>query len=232
MLGNQWDALNGGNSDDIFTQYSFDPRGNNELGTMFQQYGAGLYGDAARRFGFASSLQPQWEQSVMGLLGQMTPEAVNTDIANYSAGAQENAAEAARNAAMFGSATGVGDGTVAGQQAGGFNKAAAQSNAYRAQQNSPEARLQRFSAIMQAINAGSGNPFFQQQMGLFGPIEQRHQQNRSEIGSGSMAGTLGTLAGMYMGQPGAFSGLFGGGGGGGQAWNNPFDGGNGAGVPF
>ena len=182
---NWWDMTPEARNDYLFRQRGFDPQGNNELGTMYQQYAAALYPQVASGINFMGELQPRRQQAIRGLLNDLGPTGMNSGMTAYASGADENAAQAARQSALAAHSSGLGDGFAAGQQAGAYNQAAAQKNAYRAQVQSPEARVQRAAAILQAIEQGSYNPALQMQMGFFGPIEQRHQQNNAEMGSGS-----------------------------------------------
>jgi len=175
-----------------------DPRGNNELGAMYNRYAAGLYPSVGRRLDFQASLDPLYENAILGFANDMGPQGVQADIAQQQAGIMENAAGAARQTGLLTRAAGLGDGFQAGQTAGIVGQGAQQANAYAAQQNSPQMRLQRAQALLRVLQQGqSDNWALDTQQGLFGPIEQRHQQNQKEVGSGSVAGQLGGLLGGF-----------------------------------
>lgn len=221
----------------LFSQHGFDPHGNNELGTMYQQYAAALYPQVGADLNFMGELAGKRRDAIMGLIGDLGPAGLKADAAAYGAGADENAAKASRQAALSGKASGLGDGFVAGQQAGAYGQAASDKNAYLAQQQSPGARIQRASALLQAMEGGFNSPALGLQQSLFGPIEQRHQQNQSEVGSGSFMNTVAQVAGMYTGMGGGIGGSPGGttrqpdyeyG----APGASPFDGGNGPGAGY
>jgi hypothetical protein len=196
-MANWWESEEGRRR--LFTDYGLDPRGNNELGTMMQQWGARLYPIVGQELEFLSQMAPLRQQAILGLIDSMGPDAVDADIAAFGAGADENAAKASKQASMANKAQGLGDGYQEGQNAGIAGKAASEKNAYRQQQLSPAAKIQRAAMLIQAMQ-GAGNPqAFNMAMGLFGPIEQRHRQNQSEVGSGSAWNSIGGMLGQATG---------------------------------
>lgn len=185
----------------LYNHQGFDPNGNNELGAQYKLFGQALYPDIARRLAFASSLAPQWESATSGIINDLGEQNVPGQISRFGNAAFESAGRAARQSDLSNASAGLGSGFRAGSQAGSYDQAAQQTNQYRAQQESPEARIQRFAGIIQAINQGSQNPFLGQSESLFPNVEARYRQNQSEIGSGSAFKTIAGIAGMANGLP-------------------------------
>jgi hypothetical protein len=182
----------------VYTNYGFDPRGNNEMGTMFHKYGAALHPETAREVQWlVDYLGPQSRALVERLVSSLNdPQAMEAETRGFANKAYEDAGRGSSLLGMQLRSQGYGDGALGGATQGFYQDAARSTNQYRQQQMSPQAKLQRLMASLSGMQ-NVGMPGLQTQQSLFGPIEERHRQNRSEAGSGSLlGGVLGTLGGL------------------------------------
>jgi hypothetical protein len=186
---------------DFFASLGLDVNGNNEVGRMLQNLSAGAYGNAVSRQGFNNGLEGQYQSAFQRLLNSFTE-----DPNALSKRASENIY--ANNARGMQQAGAAGQGLGQGLQQGNLNgmglNASRQASQADQMYRDPQRQQQNLSSILQAITQGqSSNPALDTIFKSFAPIEQRHQQNQSEIGSGSawnqIGGVVGGLASAYGG---------------------------------
>jgi len=168
---------------DFFASLGLDVDGNNEVGRMLQNLSAGAYGNAVSRQGFNNGLEGQYQSAFQRLLNSFTE-----DPNALSKRASENIY--ANNARGMQQAGAAGQGLGQGLQQGNLNgmglNASRQASQADQMYRDPQRQQQNLSSILQAITQGqSSNPALDTIFKSFAPIEQRHQQNQSEIGSGS-----------------------------------------------
>jgi hypothetical protein len=187
----------------LFTDYGFDPRGNNEIGTEFSLGAQALYPEFSHELDWMANYQgPQQRSLIESLINSLNdPGAQQADYNQYAHGAYEDAANSGNLLSNQLRGMGYGSGATGGAVTGQYQNAQRGVNQFRAQQMSPQARLQRLMASMQALQSNS-NPAINTTMGFFNPVEQRHQQNQSEVGSGSAWNSIMQGVGMFAGQGG------------------------------
>ena len=105
----------------IYTDYGFDPRGNNEIGTEFSKGAMALYPEFARELDWMSSYQgPQQRALIEDLVRQLNdPGAQRADYNQYAQGAYENAAQSGNLLANQLRGAGYGSGATGGRSTGG-----------------------------------------------------------------------------------------------------------------
>lgn len=191
----------------LFKQYNLDPGGNNENGAMLRNISAYNYGPAASRTAFNAGLEGNYQQSIRQMLSRLQnrnyamqgQRAANSTRAAYGQG-QALADQSAR-------AQGLGMGAQLGGQAGLSSQAARGAAAAEEAWMDPRRRDQDLMQALQLLSQSQGqNPYLDQIMAAFAPIEGRAQQNAAERQAGSWQGIVGNLVGQYVGS-GALSGL-------------------------
>lgn len=205
----------------VFTDWGLDPNGNNELGTLFSKYAAYLHPETSKELGWLSDYAgPKMRSLIEHLVSQMNdPNELNADYQGFQQGAYENAGKEGGLLANQLRGAGYGQGASGGAIQGAYNQAAQAGNQFRSQQMSPQQRLQRLMSSLQAIN-GASMPGLQVQQSLFSPLEQRHEANQSEVGSGSAFTPFLNAVGSYIGG-GGLGGGFGGSGQTPKTYNRP-----------
>lgn len=235
------DLLGGRNSSayqQFVRQLGLDPNGNNEIGQMFKSLSYGNYAGALGRQGFNNSLEGRYQQMFGNLLNQLTVDP-NVQSQRASENIYANSARSQRQARAAGS--GLADGAVQGQINGMGLQASQQASQADQYYHDPATIAANLSQALGQINNAQGtNPYMNNLMQLFGPVEQRYQQNRQEQSQGGLNGILGSVLGGLSGG-GGFGGLGGllklpksgstGGFGGGSFGNNGF-GGSGGGFGY
>lgn len=205
----------------LLNSYGIAPRGKNTTAQMLQNTSAALYPELGQQIQYSTGLEGQRESAINDYINQMGPSGTAANVAAYGNGAQENAGTSARNAALEMGGQGEGSGAVGGATANMFNSAAGQTNAYNAQQNSPQARQQQLQGLLGGISAGQTSPALQQELSLYGPAQstaQFNQQNQNQAFANSPLGQIGSLAGgalaSSIGDGSFFPGMFSSGSGG------------------
>lgn len=196
---------------DFIRAQGWDPSGNNVLGDAFRNQAAWLNPEAMQEIAWLTNyFGPQSRSLIEQYVTAMNdPGALAAQREGNANMSYEAAGQGGNLLANSLRGQGYGEGVTSGAQMGLFQGAQKNVNQYNTQQMSPEARLQRLMGSMQALQSGTTMPAQRTQQSMFAPLEQRHQQNQSEQGSGSwLNGIMGTLGGI-AGQ-GGFGGLFGG----------------------
>ena len=153
---------------------------------------AGLFNDAAGQYGdWQSALGAMHLDGSLGTILNQINQDPSHLVSQYGAGAQEHAANAASQYANFLKSQGYGDGAVQGAGQGFYQDAARQTNAYAAQQYSPQARAQALQALFQSI--AQGNDVFGGALNSLG--SGVYGQPTVQAQSSPLAGLLGSLAG-------------------------------------
>ena len=184
----------GQNYQDLFKGLGLDPNGNNEIGAMFKALSAGNYQGALSRQGFNNSLEGRYQQIFSQLLNQQTVDP-NVQSQRAAENIYANSARSQRQAraAGQGMAAGAGQGQINGMGLDASQQAAGADQYY----HDPATIAGNLANMLGQINQGqSTNPYMQNLLQMFGPIEQRHQQNQQERDNGSFWGQVGKVAGM------------------------------------
>lgn len=221
---------------DFFKALGLDPNGNNEIGAMLKALSASNYAGALNRQGFNNSLEGRYQQLFSQLLNQQTVDP-NVQSQRAAENIYANSARSQKQARAAGQ--GMAAGTVQGQINGMGLDASQQASQADQYYHDPATIAGNLANMLAQINQGqSTNPFTTNIMQMFGPVEQRYQQNQQERSQGGLQGVLGSVLGS--GGFGGLGKLFGGGGtqratqqsfGGGSFGNGGF-GSNGGGFGF
>jgi len=194
----------GQNYQDLFKGLGLDPNGNNEIGAMFKALSAGNYQGALSRQGFNNSLENRYQQIFGQLLNQQTVDP-NVQSQRAAENIYANSARSQRQARAAGQ--GMAAGTVQGQINGMGLDASQQAAGADQYYHDPATIAGNLANMLGQINQGqSTNPYMQNLLQMFGPIEQRHQQNQQERDNGGFWGTLGKITGMAANVYGASKG--------------------------
>jgi hypothetical protein len=154
---------------------------------------------------FAKTLQPQYQSNLLQGVNALGQNGVDSSIRDFGAGANERAAQQSQRSQLQMAGMGLGNGAQAGQVLEGQNQAQAATNQFAQQQQSPQARAQRYQMIMQMLQQGMNPQAIMQS--LLGMSSGVYGQPQPFVGQ-SPAGAIGSLAGLATGMN------FGGGGGG------------------
>jgi hypothetical protein len=188
------------NQSNLFSQYGLDQHGNNELGTMFQRFGTYQYGPAASRMAFNANQEGRYQQELAAILDRLQnrnyavqgQRAGNRMTANYGR-AQALADQSAR-------AMGLGQGAQLGAAQGLSQRAARDAAAAEESWLDPRRKdadmLQAMQVLSQALQS---NPYLEQMMAMFAPVEQRYQQNAREQSQEGFGGLTGGILGNLVG---------------------------------
>jgi len=179
-------------------------RGNNVTGDYFRNNASALQPETLQEIQWLTNyLGPQYRSQIESFVSQMNdPQSLAADRAAYANQSYEQAGNSGGLLAAQLRGQGYGSGAQQGATTSAYQGAQRSSNNFNAQQMSPQARLQRVQASLQALQSGFQMPAAQAQQSYFAPLEQRHTQNQSEVGSGSAFGPLLQLAGAYLGAQG------------------------------
>jgi len=179
---------------DFFKALGLDPNGNNEIGAMLKALSAGNYAGALNRQNFNNGLEGRYQQLFGQLLNQQTVDP-NVQSQRAAENIYANSARSQRQARAAGQ--GMAAGTVQGQINGMGLDASQQASQADQYYHDPATIAGNLANMLAQINQGqSTNPFTQNIMGMFGPVEQRYQQNQQERDNGSFWGQVGKVAGM------------------------------------
>lgn len=146
-----------------------------------------LFGGAAHDYkDFHNALK---QMGFTHILGKSLDE-VNADpsaqVAKFSAGANEAAAQQASQDANFLRSQGFGDGLVGGAGANAFQQATTQTNKYSQQLNSPEYHLQQLMSLLQGVQGAQGaflNPLQAFGQGAYSAPQQAPQSGGLNLSS-------------------------------------------------
>lgn len=187
----------------LFKRHNLDPGGNNENGAMLRNISAYNYGPAASRTAFNAGLEGNYQQSIREMLGRLQ----NRNYAMQGQRAANSARAAfAQNQAVADQAAraqGLGAGAQLGGQAGLSSQAARGAAAAQEAWMDPRRRDQDLMQALQILSTAQGqNPYLDQIMAAFAPIEGRHQQNMAERQAGNGWAQAMGVAGTMLGSGG------------------------------
>lgn len=195
---------------DLFKQYGLDRGGNNELGASFKAYAAYLHGPGASRMAYNANLEGDYQKTLKQIL-----QRINNNASYYTTQGQRGAN---RLSALYGRAQGLADqsaraqglgaGAQLGTSQGLSQRAVRDASGVQEQWLNPNRQTQDMLQSAQLLEqAMQSNPYLNQMLQLFAPIEQRHIQNQSERGPGFLGqlaqGVIGNLAGGFGSSLGA-----------------------------
>ncbi|AIE86991.1 hypothetical protein [Fimbriimonas ginsengisoli] len=182
-----------------YKQFGFDPRGNNEASGSLMRFLPDYFEQAASNAEFGKRLNGQRQSAISALLNSLSPASQQSQMLGLQRGNTEQAANAARQANMMNRSYGLGDGFQAGTTAGAFGQADRMNNDIAREYASPQHQRSALQALLQAIGYGQENPQLDQIAHIGQILEQRHQANQAEMGSGSFLSALAPIAGAYLG---------------------------------
>jgi hypothetical protein len=178
----------------------YDRNGNNEIGTYLKNFAAFQYPQIARELGFQGELQPGYENTIKRLLMLMSSGGMDAAKNRDRQSAMSNASAMQRQGNFAARSQGMGQEIQEGMALDSRNRLNENLNGIDQKYNDPMFRAQ---APMQAMgiyqNALGQGPAMQRLISMFAPVEQRHQQNKSEVGSGSAFAPFVQAAMSYFG---------------------------------
>lgn len=188
--------------------------GNNPSGSITRDSATYLQPLLAQQLQYEGNLEPQRERAINDQIQALNPAGIQANINQFGNGAQEAAGNSARNLSLINGSQGIGSGVTSGQAANLFQNANNQTNQYANQVNSPQARAQQLSQMLQAVMGGMTPNSLAQELSLAGPNantaafnNQVDQQKGALTNSiiGSLTGAL--SGGLEGGLPNILSGL-------------------------
>lgn len=193
----------------LATSEGFDPKGGNELSTMYKTLGFNLYPGAASNAAFGSAQDYGRQQAIQNYLNLENPASLQTELMKVQNQNNEQAALGQRNASLETQAAGLGSGYQAGAAEGiGQQAQIANEQAARAYAPSGPVAQQMYQNQMNAYAQAYQNPELQTLMQLWNPIEQQENTNYQQRGQGvlgAIAPIIGGAVGQYLGAPRAAS---------------------------
>lgn len=198
--GNPWDT--GGLGD--WEKQTHSPGGNRPSVLDLRQAGSYLSPLLGQQLQYEGQLEGSREGDINNLLQELSPSGIQSNINQFSQGAQEQAANAARTNTLLGAEQGYGSGVTAGQNAQFQNNAAMQTNNYANQMNNPQARAQFLSQALAVIMNAQNPGALGQQLSLAG---EQTGANSAQAGiDNSKNSTLNALLGGVGGGVGTLIG--------------------------
>lgn len=187
-----------------------DPNGNNVTGDIFPRVAAGLAPAVFSDMSWLKNwLTPERQRAIQDYVTNiLNPANLRAQMGAFNNSQNQQAAESGGGAAQMLRGLGYGDGAQSGAIQGASTQAQRNIASNYQQQNSPEAGLNRLMAAIQAMAQGAQSPSLAIEQQMYPILEQRHQQNQSEVGSGSWLSGIASVAGQLAG-----AGAFGPGGG-------------------
>lgn len=177
----------------------FDPRGGNELSTMYKSLGFNLYPGAASNAAFGSSQDYARQQAIQNYLNMNNPASLQSELMKVQNQNNEQAATGTRNAELQAQEGGLGTGYQAGIAAGAGQQAQiANAQAARAYSPTGPVAQQMYQNSMGAYQQAYQNPELQTLMELWNPIEQQQQTNYQQRGQGVL-GAIAPIVGQFAG---------------------------------
>lgn len=182
----------------LFTDYGFDPKGDNEGNAMFGRLLIGRYPGLASRVGFLNEQEPVIQAGIRNLQRMRSPANRQAQVDAYRRRAMANANQAASQGYNQLTRLGAGSGLAEGGALDAYNRAADATLSYDAYQNSPEAEMESLMGILEAY-AAAENMGLEQWLAVNGLLEQNNQFRQSNRGSGSIFSGLGGALGSFLG---------------------------------
>jgi hypothetical protein len=192
-------ALSKQGSQDAYRRMGFDPNGNNEVWGSLRRLFPSIFEEAASNAAFGSHLNGAKQSGIERLIALLNPANQQAQMQGIQRGNTERAAQGARQASLMNRAQGLGDGFQAGTTNAMFGAANRQNNDVAREYASPEHAIQGLQALLRAISYGQQNPEMEELYRMGGVLEQRHQQNQGELGSGSFLRQASPYIGMAVG---------------------------------
>jgi hypothetical protein len=207
LYNNTGDLLNPdkkGRNQALYGRWGGDPKGNNEIGRMFRDLSAGWYPISASRVGFANEVEPMRQAMLRQAFYDASPMGQQSAIDDARAKLQSGAIDAGNTMARYLRANGGGIGAEQGAMINSMNQANNQAGQMQQQLMSPQGQMAMRQMLSQLYGQAQ-DPGLEPLAGMFGAIEQRHQQNAAEQASGGFAGSMMPILGQMAGA-GAFNG--------------------------
>ena len=175
-----------------------DPNGNNEVGQMLRKLAFGMFPGIAGNTSFWGEMQPQRQEMLRNLISRFSS-------GNLQATADQNRARLMRQgnqSADMARARVRGMGGSQDAQIGAAlaqrNKASQSANDYQNNLFGPQGQMDIAQLLSGAFNQ-VGDTGMDELLKMFGPIENRHQQNAAEKAQGGIGGALGGVLGSALG---------------------------------
>lgn len=188
----------------IFRSQNLDPRGSNELATIFQRQGAALNPQAASRTAFNAGRENDFQDAIMQLLARRRNR--NYGVLGQRAGnaARQEYGQQQRQAALNARSMGLGEGAQLGASNGLSSNAARYAAGAEETYRDPRNRDQDLESVVQLLQQVlADNPALSQQLGLYGAVQQSAQANQANRSQGLGSVIPGLLGSAVSG--GAFS---------------------------
>ncbi len=195
----------------LFTDYGFDPNGDNELVAMGKRLGMGMFPGMASGVGFFNELEPLRQSGIKSALRVLDPRAdtqakIDAERNRNEALAQHEMGIAASQLAE----QGYGSGAIASAQQGIQQQGQEATMDYQDMLNDPEYIQQAMMAYLSMIEQGQQLPGFEEFLAMQSGAsnwtlgrKQLQQQGQGGIMSG-VGGLLGGAASAYFGGTGPF----------------------------
>lgn len=187
----------------LYKKYNLSYGGNDEANKGLRQI-VPEYTDLANQGAqFQLSLEPQRQSAVSQLLNSLGPAGQQAQMTQLQNQAGEQAANAARQAALMNRSMGMGDGFTAGNTAALMGQGAMQQNQIAQNFASPQYQAQALQAILQAISGAGNNGGYQMLNDLsnhFQTVQSNKVSQASQSGNplGALLGAAGGMAGQYV----------------------------------
>jgi len=190
---------------DLFRSLGLDPKGDNEIAPMLRALSAGNYQGALSRQGFNNSLEGRYQQIFSQLLNQQTVDP-NVQSQRAAENIYANSARSQRQARAAGQ--GMAAGAVQGQINGMGLDASQQAAGADQYYHDPATIAGNLANMLGQINQGqSTNPYMQNLLQMFGPIEQHNMNSEQVRQSNSIWGKIGQVAGVAANAYSTYQGM-------------------------
>lgn len=193
--------------DDVFKQYGLDPKGANELTPVLHEYGVSNTGGLRSRNAYNQGLESQYQGGIDRLLavaGKKNYRAMGRAARNATQNAYVAQANQASNIAQ---SQGLSGAYQAAQGQGIGQNAARAGAAAQNYYTDPKREQEDLMQILQVISgAQSNNPYLNNVLAAYSPVESSIGRNQSLKQSGGLfGGQLGSIPGLvasiYSGIP-------------------------------
>lgn len=182
----------------LFTEYGFDPKGNNELITAAGRIGMGMYPMLASRTGHANEMEPGRQAMLSRFIQANSPGGKQRKLEAFSRGVASQTAGDLSKTNNYLRGIGAGSGLMSGAALDASNRDAMAVNDFGGYLQSSEHDFNELLPLLQAY-AQAQNIDLDDFLSLMGITEQNSQFRQQNAGSGSILSGIAPVLGAAAG---------------------------------
>lgn len=186
---------------DLFRNQGFDPRGNNEGNAMLQRLQAGNFAPSASRTAFnAGVVEPNYQNTIQNLLARYRNRNYGQLGARANQGMRTAVYQGNQDANLMNRSQGLGEGFLAGTNAGIGLQGARLGNSAEAQFTDPGRQDSDLMNLISLLAGISGqDPYGDRIANYNGQTEANSQNRQAQANQGGIGGIIGSILGQGAG---------------------------------